>query len=151
VLFRSKLDRDLKLTIVDVNGRLPICDTTYGDVWDDVDATVTYRSDKCIKCEVCEVEQTCPMGAVTLNDNVAAVHDAKLCFNCGLCTTNCAGSAFSANLGTLHYNDGAVEKDIPVVVRQSDRARAAAAAEELKRKIVLGEFEITEPIERIVL
>lgn len=147
----TKLDRDLKLTIVDVNGRLPICDTTYGDVWDDVDATVTYRSDKCIKCEVCEVEQTCPMGAVTLNDNVAAVHDAKLCFNCGLCTTNCAGSAFSANLGNLHYNDGVVEKDIPVVVRQSDRARAAAAAEELKRKIVLGEFEITEPIERIVL
>ena len=91
------------------------------------------------------------MGAVTRENDVTAVHDANLCFNCGLCTTNCAGSAFSANLGTLHYNDGAVKKDIPVVVRQSDRARAADAAEELKRKIVLGEFEITEPVGRIVL
>ncbi|MCK5307556.1 MAG: methanogenesis marker 16 metalloprotein, partial [Zetaproteobacteria bacterium] len=142
----TKLDNDLKLAIVDVNGRLPICDTTYGDVWEGADTTVTYGSDKCIKCEVCEVEQTCPMGAVTHDNNAAAVHDTKLCFNCGLCTTNCAGSAFSANLGTLQYNDGVIEKEIPVVVRQSDRARAVDAAEELKSKIISGEFEITESV-----
>lgn len=147
----TKIDSDLKLTIVDVNGRLPICDTNYGDVWDDVDTTVNYRSGKCIKCDVCKVEQTCPMCAVTRDNNAVAVHDAKLCFNCGLCTTNCAGSAFSANLGTLHYNDGVVEKDIPVVIRQSDRARAVLAAGELKGMIVSGEFKITEPVGRIVL
>ncbi len=147
----TKLDSDLKLTIVDVNGRLSICDTNYGDVWDDADVTVNYRSDKCIKCDVCEVEQTCPMCAVTRDNNAAAVHDVHLCFNCGLCTTNCAGSAFSANLGTLRYNDGVVKKDIPVVIRQSDRARAVWAAEELKRKIISGEFEITKPVGRIIL
>ncbi|MGP8337495.1 MAG: methanogenesis marker 16 metalloprotein [Methanosarcinaceae archaeon] len=147
----TKLDSDLKLAIVDVNDRLPICDTTYGDVWDGSDTTVTYQPGECIMCDVCKVEQTCPMGAVTHDNNVAAAHDTKLCFNCGLCTTKCAGSAFSANLGTLHYMDGNVEKDIPVVIRQSDRARAVMAAGELKRKIISGEFEITEPVGRIVL
>ncbi|HJH31271.1 MAG TPA: methanogenesis marker 16 metalloprotein [Methanosarcinaceae archaeon] len=146
----TKLDSDLKLTIVDVNNRLPICDTTYGDVWDGADVTVAYQSGECMKCDVCEVEQACPMGAVTYRNNVTAVHDAKLCFNCGLCTTNCAGNAFSANLGTLHYNDGEIEKDIPVVIRQSDRARAVKAAGELKKMIISGDFEITEPVGHIV-
>ncbi|MGP8320650.1 MAG: methanogenesis marker 16 metalloprotein [Methanosarcinaceae archaeon] len=147
----TKLDGDLKLAIVDVNNRLAICDTTYSDVWGSADVTVTYQSDECIKCNVCEVEQICPMGAVTHDNNMPAIHDASLCFNCGLCTTKCAGSAFSANLGTLHYYDGKIKKDIPVVVRQSDRARAAEAAEELKRKIISGEFEMTESVGRIML
>ncbi len=145
-----KLNSELKLDIVDVNGRVTLCETTYGDVWDGTDTTVTYDPDRCIKCCVCEVERTCPTGAVKCSEAIVAVHDASSCFNCGLCVSICDGHAFNADLGTLHYNDGKTEKDIPVVVRQSDRARALKAAEELKRKILLGEFRITEPVERIV-
>jgi ferredoxin len=87
---------------------------------------------------------------VKCSEVTAGVQDARLCFNCGMCVSVCDGHAFSANLGTLHYNDGKTEKEIPVVVRQSDRARALKAAEELKQKILSGEFRITEPVERIV-
>lgn len=146
----TKLDSELKLDIVDVNGRVTLCETNYGDVWDDTDTTVTYNPDRCIKCRVCEVQRTCPTGAVKCSDATAAVHDVSLCFNCGLCVSICDGHAFSADLGTLHYNDGKIEKDIQVVVRQSDRARALKAAEELKQKILSGEFRITEPVEHIV-
>ncbi|MBN1134907.1 MAG: methanogenesis marker 16 metalloprotein [Methanosarcinaceae archaeon] len=144
-----KLDSELKLDIVDVNGRVKLCETTYADVWEGSDTTVTYNPDRCIKCCVCEVERTCPTGAVKCSGLTIAVHDAKLCFNCGLCVSICDGRSFSANLGTLHYNDGKTEKDIPVVVRQSDRVRALKAAEELKQKILSGDFKITEPVERI--
>jgi len=146
----TKLDSELKLSIVDVHGRLVMCDTTYGDVWDDADLTVTYHPQKCIECDVCDIRQNCPTGAVTCEGKTAAVHDTTSCFNCGLCVSMCAGHAFSADLGTLHYNDGEIVKRIPVVVRQSDRARAVQAAVELKEKILCGEFRITEPVERIV-
>ncbi len=146
-----KLDEDIKLKVVDLRGRTPLFEITYGDVWGGTDKAVTYNSEKCIKCKVCKVQKTCPMRAVTSNGETEAVHNQLLCFNCGLCISKCNGQAFSANLGTIRYNNGEMEKEIPVTLRQSDRARAVKAAEELKEKILSGEFRIKEPIEKIIL
>lgn len=146
-----KLNSEIELKVVDVCGRIPLCKTTYGDVWEGVDSEITYQPEECIDCDSCEVEQTCPMGAVIHKKGDSAVHKPELCFNCGLCVTNCAGKAFNAELGKIDYCSTETEKIIPVVVRQSDRLRALKAAEELKEKIISGKFKISEPVERIYL
>jgi putative methanogenesis marker 16 metalloprotein len=146
-----KINSDIELKVVDVSGRLPLCKTNYADVWSNVDDEVTYQPSECIDCRVCEVERTCPMGAVTHKRGESAAHSPILCFNCGLCSTNCAGNAFSAALGKIDYCTAETEKGIPVVVRQSDRLRALKAADELKTKIISGRFKISEPVEYINL
>ncbi|MFP4654435.1 MAG: methanogenesis marker 16 metalloprotein [Methanohalobium sp.] len=144
-----KLNSKIELKVVDVCGRIPLCKTSYEDVWKDTDNEITYQPDECIDCDICEVERTCPMGAVIHMKGESAVHNPELCFNCGLCVTNCAGKAFNAELGTIEYCSTETKKSIPVVVRQSDRLRALKAAEDLKEKITSREFKISEPVERI--
>ncbi|HOW13914.1 methanogenesis marker 16 metalloprotein [Methanosarcina sp.] len=143
-----KLDSQIPLKLVDLAGRIPLCEITYGDVWDNTDLNVKYVPEKCINCKVCSVAEACPMGAVSKGEN-GAVHDPELCFNCGLCISRCRGEAFSANLGTVRCETGGCLRDIKVTLRQSDRTRAVKAAQELKAKILEGKFRLKEPVERI--
>lgn len=143
-----KLDREIPLKLVDLAGRIPLCEITYGDVWDNVDLSVKYEPEKCINCRDCCVLEACPMGAVSRGEN-GAVHRPEFCFNCGLCISRCRGKAFSANLGTVKCTTGGCLRDIKVTLRQSDRARAVKAAEELKGQILTGTFRLTEPVEKI--
>ncbi|KKH94719.1 4Fe-4S ferredoxin [Methanosarcina sp. 1.H.T.1A.1] len=143
-----KLDSQIPLKLVDLAGRIPLCEITYGDVWDNTDLNVKYEPEKCIDCKVCCVAEACPMGAVSKGEN-GVVHDPELCFNCGLCISRCRGEAFSANLGTVSCTTGGCLRDIKVTLRQSDRARAVKAAEELKEQVLSGKFRIKEPVERI--
>ncbi|HEY3361567.1 MAG TPA: methanogenesis marker 16 metalloprotein [Methanosarcina sp.] len=143
-----KLDEEIPLKLVDLAGRIPLCEITYGDVWDNVDMNVKYESEKCINCKDCLVIEACPMGAVSRGET-RAVHSPEFCFNCGLCTSRCRGEAFSANLGSVKCTTGGRLRDIKVTLRQSDRARAIIAAEELKEKILTGRFRLTEPVEKI--
>ncbi len=143
-----KLDSQIPLKLVDLAGRIPLCEITYGDVWDNTDLNVRYEPEKCINCKVCLVAEACPMGAVSKGEN-GAEHKPELCFNCGLCISRCRGEAFSANIGTVSCGIGGCHRDINVTLRQSDRARAVKAAQELKEQILEGKFRLKEPVEKI--
>ncbi|HPS89976.1 MAG TPA: methanogenesis marker 16 metalloprotein, partial [Methanosarcina vacuolata] len=143
-----KLDKEIPLKLVDLAGRIPLCEITYGDVWDNVDLNIKYEPEKCLNCKDCLVIEACPMGAVSRGED-GAVHNPEFCFNCGLCISRCRGEAFSANLGSVRCSTGGCLRDIKVTLRQSDRARAIIAAEELKEKILTGRFRLNEPVEKI--
>lgn len=143
-----KLDKEIPLQLVDLAGRIPLCEITYGDVWDNVDLSVKYDPEKCINCKDCLVIESCPMGAVSRGET-GAIHSPEFCFNCGLCISRCRGQAFSANLGSVKCTTEGCLRDIKITLRQSDRAKAIIAAEELKEKILTGRFRLTEPVEKI--
>lgn len=143
-----QLDSQIPLKLVDLAGRLPLCEITYGDVWDNTDLSVKYEPEKCIDCRVCGVAEACPMGAISKGEN-GAVHNPELCFNCGLCISRCKGEAFSAKLGAVNCAVGGCYRDIKVTLRQSDRARAVKATEELKAQVLSGKFRLKEPVEKI--
>jgi putative methanogenesis marker 16 metalloprotein len=143
-----KLDRQIPLKLVDLAGRIPLCEITYGDVWDNADLNIKYEPEKCINCMDCFVLEACPMGAVSKAED-GTIHNQKFCFSCGLCVSRCRGEAFSANLGSVRCEANGCLRDIKITLRQSDRARAVRAAEELKEKILTGKFRLTEPVERI--
>lgn len=143
-----KLDKEIPLKLVDLAGRIPLCEISYGDVWDNVDLNVKYEPGKCLNCRDCRVIEACPMGAVSQGET-GAVHSLEFCFNCGLCISRCRGEAFNANLGSVRCTTGGCLRNIKVTLRQSDRARAILAAKELKEKILTGRFRLTEPVEKI--
>lgn len=144
-----RTDDDIKLKVVDVRNRIPLYEITYGDVWNDTDQSVRYDAQKCLRCDICQVEQTCPVGAVTYEPTRPAVHDKSICFNCGTCVSRCDGEAFIAELGTVICKDEAGKKSIPVALRQSNRAMAREAAMELKEKILDKRFTLTAPVSKI--
>ncbi|HEX7445142.1 MAG TPA: methanogenesis marker 16 metalloprotein, partial [Methanothrix sp.] len=93
-------DRDIALTIMDVNVRQKIGRTTYGDVWGSTDLEIEFDPGKCISCRKCTAEPKCPMRAITIvGDQVK--RDKGKCFNCGLCASQCTGGAFRGNLGAI--------------------------------------------------
>ena len=139
----KKLDKDVPLTIVDVVGRIPIGETTYGEVWRK-NFSIRYKENTCENCpnyENCEVEQICPTKAFTRNIGI----DESLCFNCGTCLIHCVNDAFKGDLGKITLNN----KEIPVVLRQSDRIGAIKLAEELKEMILKGDFPLSKPTDKI--
>jgi putative methanogenesis marker 16 metalloprotein len=143
-----KLDKQIPLKLVDLAGRIPLCEITYGDVWDNTDLSIKYEPEKCINCKDCCVLEACPMGAISRGED-GAIHSAELCFNCGLCISRCRGKAFIANLSSVKCTTGGCLRDIKVTLRQSDRARAVRAAEELKGQVLTGKFRLSEPVEKI--
>ena len=108
------------------------------------DLEIKFDPGLCISCKSCSVESACPMRAVTY-DNGRVERDDERCFNCGLCTTRCTGGAFKGSLGAIKF-DG---QKIPILLRQSDRARAIRLAKLLKLQIIDGSFRITQMVEHI--
>lgn len=48
----------------------------------------TYSPEKCKGCNVCQIENACPMGAATLK-NGSIDYQKELCNNCGRCVSKC--------------------------------------------------------------
>ena len=137
-------DRDIPLTIMDVNIRQKIGKTTYEDVWGSTDLEIEFDPGRCASCRRCTAEPVCPMRAIAIvGDRV--MRDEGKCFNCGLCVSQCTGGAFQGNLGAINL----AGKMIPIQLRQSDRARAVKLAKELKSQILDGSFRMTEMVERL--
>ena len=133
----KKLDREIKLEVLDVNNRLPVGAITYADVWRDF--SVRFEQSNCIECEECQVASLCPSDA--FDAQTKEVNEA-LCCNCGACVHVCTGGAFNCNLGVVTL----AGREIPVTLRQSDRRKASKLAEILKEKILDGAFILSEPV-----
>jgi putative methanogenesis marker 16 metalloprotein len=140
----ARLDRDIGLPVRDVNTREILSLASYAEVWEGVDLEVEFDPRRCQGCARCKAEESCPLGAVSF-DGSRAVHDPKRCFHCGLCVSACPSGAFKCKLGSLSVRG----RDVPVVLRQSDRLRALEMAQDLKRLILDGFFKVAEPAERI--
>lgn len=140
----KKLDRDISLPIMDVNVRQTICKTSYEDVWGNTDLEMKFDPTKCISCKSCTTEPVCPMRAISFEGGQVKLVKER-CFNCGLCASQCVGGAFRGCLGAINFED----RKIPVVLRQSDRARAIRLAEELKLKILDGSFRMTQMVDHL--
>jgi ferredoxin len=141
----TRLDRAIDLPVKDVNTRETLDLSSYGEVWEGVDLEVEFDPRRCQGCARCNVKEACPMGAVSF-DGIRAEHLGKRCFNCGLCASECPSGAFRCNLGSLFVRG----KNVPVVLRQSDRLRALRMALDLKGRILDGSFRLAEPAERIL-
>lgn len=147
----ARLDRDIALPVNDINTRTAIGQASYGDVWQGVDLAVEFDPQLCQGCKQCRVMKACPMKAVSFDLGEArALRDESLCFNCGLCVSECPNGAFRCHMGAIRMNTASGKiRTVPVVLRQSDKLRALCLAEELKRRILEGSFRMAEPIESI--
>ncbi|WP_370575311.1 methanogenesis marker 16 metalloprotein [Methanomethylovorans sp.] len=145
-------DAGIPLPVMDVDCRKPIGQADYGNVWHDVDLAVMFKPSACRQCPTCEAEEKCPMDAIYWN-NGKLVLDRYLCFNCGLCSTLCPAGVFTARLGSIKANmkccDAESYREVPIVLRQSDRKRALKMAEDLKNKVIDGSFRIGQMAERL--
>nr|MDO8113777.1 methanogenesis marker 16 metalloprotein [Candidatus Sigynarchaeota archaeon] len=131
-------DKDVPLTIMNVVGREKLADASYGDVWDN-NFVVKFDPKKCDACEDCTGEKYCPTDAFHKKKGI----DRTRCYNCGLCAVmcKCCPQAFDVDLKGVDVHG----KRVPVVLRQSDRLGAIKLANELKTKILKGEFDIVAP------
>ena len=101
---------------------------------------VKFNPKACDNCNKCKLDGICPTNAFIINNGKVRAINRSRCFNCGNCVRICP-DAFNLDLKTVKFG----EKDIPIVLRQSDRYGAINLAEELKSKILKGEFLLAKP------
>jgi putative methanogenesis marker 16 metalloprotein len=138
-----KSDKDVKLTILSLVGREKVGEISYGDVWDN-NFLMKFDSKACKNCDKCNILTTCPTNAFIIKDGLISAIDRSLCFNCGNCVRLCP-EAFKLDLKKIKFEG----KDIPVVLRQSDRYGAIKLAEELKKMILEEVFPLKKPIDKL--
>jgi putative methanogenesis marker 16 metalloprotein len=138
----KKSDKEVPLTVLNVVGRSKVGEITYGDVWDN-NFIVKFDPTKCKECDDCPSDGKCPTDAFDIKEGI----NRSKCFNCGTCAVVCPENAFEINLQTVKVIlDGTNEgKEIPVVLRQSDRYGAIKLANQLKNMILNGKFPLKEP------
>jgi len=134
-----KSDRDVKLKILSLVGREKVGEITYGDVWEN-NFVMKFTPDACKKGYDCKVIGKCPTDAFIIRNELIVAIDRSRCFNCGNCARLCP-EAFSLDLKSIPFEGS----DIPVVLRQSDRAGAILLAEQLKQMILNEEFQLKKP------
>jgi len=134
-----KSDNDVTLQILSLVGREKIGEITYGEVWQD-NFIMKFNLDACSSCKECNTTDICPTNAFIIKSGQIRGIDLSRCFNCGSCTTVCP-DAFQLNMKTIKFEG----KEIPIVLRQSDRNGAIKLAEELKLMILKGEFPLEKP------
>ena len=134
-----KSDRDVTLKILSLVGREKVGEITYGDVWDN-NFVMKFNPNACKRGYECNLIGKCPTDAFIIRDERIVAIDRSRCFNCGNCVRLCP-DAFSLDLKSISFEGS----DIPVVLRQSDRAGAILLAEQLKQMILNGEFQLKKP------
>lgn len=135
----AKSDKEVKLAILSLVGREKVGEINYGDVWDN-NFIMRFDLEACKNCEKCNVISLCPTEAFIIKDGLISAIDRSYCFNCGMCAKLCP-DAFILDLKSIIFEG----KEIPIVLRQSDRYGAILLAEELKFKILKGEFPLEKP------
>ncbi len=130
----SVLDEDIPLPVVDVFDRKTLGVSDYGHIWQGTGRRIAVNPMNCLFCGECPALLHCPANAIMPGGGVIT----SRCRNCGNCLKNCPGEVYSMDMGSISIND----KEIPVVLRQSDRERAGMICTELKRRIEDGGFFI---------
>jgi Fe-S-cluster-containing hydrogenase component 2 len=136
------LDENAPLNVCDIVGRKVLQVEDYGQVWKDnnnfmVNVLPFHKKKFCKDCDhihSCPVEKMCPMSAFTIEKGI----DETRCFNCGTCIRLCHQKAFIGDLGEVDYKS----EKVPVKLRQSDRHGAILLMDELKERILTGEFPL---------
>jgi len=140
------LNRDITLPIADIRGRhLPLSETIYENVWNNLDERPIFHADKCINCESCLVEDRCPTFAfvsVKQNNNIKKKLDSRKCFGCGMCGYSCSEGAIEMNTGTVSLAIDGTVQNVPITCRQSDIKRAKSLTNKLKGMIENKEFKL---------
>ncbi|MBP2030776.1 putative methanogenesis marker 16 metalloprotein [Methanohalophilus levihalophilus] len=144
----TQTDSNTPMPVMDADRRVQVATTSYADAWSGVDLEVSFHPSRCVECESCRSKEDCPTEAIFFAKKGVGL-DRNLCFNCGLCSTNCPEKVFEANLGSVKFEYEDKSMDIPIVVRQSDRKRALKMADDLKKQIEEGNFKVNGMIERI--
>jgi len=125
-------DREIPLPVVDISERREIGQCSYDRVWQGTAREVTFDPAACLHCQPCLVRALCPVAAIREDGTI----DTERCFGCGTCVHTCAGQAYTGEFGSLLVS----KKEIPVVLRQSDRTRAEQLCGLLKERIMDGQF-----------
>jgi uncharacterized protein (DUF39 family) len=134
-----KSDKDVILKILSLVGREKVGEITYGDVWEN-NFVMKFNPEACKKGYECKAIDKCPTDAFIIREGLIAAIDRSRCFNCGNCARLCP-EAFKLELKSILFEGN----EIPVVLRQSDRAGAIMLAEQLKHMILNEEFQLEKP------
>jgi len=134
-----KSDKEVILKILSLVGREKVGEITYGDVWEN-NFVMKFNPEACKKGYKCKAIDKCPTDAFIIKDGLIIAIDRSRCFNCGNCARLCP-EAFKLDLKSISFE----ESEIPVVLRQSDRAGAIMLAEQLKLMILNEEFQLEKP------
>lgn len=132
----------IPLPVADVRDRVPFASASYADVWDGTDTDVLFSPESCLHCETCAARAACPAGAL---DPERGINPGR-CVHCGACIGECPGGACTGSLGSLSFDT----RQVPVILRQSDRARALRLCEDLKDRIVNRHFTLTAKMEELL-
>ena len=135
----NRSDKEVQLNILSLVGREKVGEINYGDVWDH-NYLMVFDPSECKNCKECHVAETCPTDAFIMKNGFISGINRTRCFNCGTCSNLCP-DAFKLDLKTINFEG----KDIPIVLRQSDRNGAILLAKELKKMIINGDFNLKPP------
>ncbi|MDR2866166.1 MAG: methanogenesis marker 16 metalloprotein [Methanomassiliicoccaceae archaeon] len=125
------LDSEIDLPVAEISTRTAKASASYGNVWEGTSRSITVTAHRCVSCGSCEAQERCPTEALR-----PAHIDTGRCVACGACASVCPERVFSADLGRIRYDDRAV----PITLRQSDRNRAEASCEKLKKMVETGKW-----------
>ncbi|MDR0981327.1 MAG: methanogenesis marker 16 metalloprotein [Methanocalculaceae archaeon] len=128
----SVLDENIPLPVANVANRTAFDAATYADAWSG-DARVRAAPDNCKTPDCTRCRDLCPREAIRPDLTIT-----KSCMGCLTCVAVCPDHVFSAKSGTLHTASG----NIPIVLRQSDRARGELAALLLRNRIRAGSWKL---------
>ena len=128
----SVLDEEIPLPVVDVFDRRTLGFSDYGRIWQSAGRHITADPAKCLFCEECPTQEHCPADAIMPGEGIIT----SRCLSCGACLSTCIGEVYSMKTGSIVLNG----KEIPVVLRQSDRRRGERICSDLKEKIESGKF-----------
>lgn len=129
----SVLDEDVALPVADVKDRVPVCTDSYSSVWRSGGTAISVNLSKCLRCEGCSADVSCPTDA-TPSEGI----DAERCVSCGICVNSCVGGVFSASMGSVDYSG----KQVPIAVRQSSRFKAGELCSAVKSAVEAGEWHL---------
>lgn len=133
------INKDIKLPVADIRGRHQVLGfTDYASVWDNITERPLYDPEGCQDCPSCLVRERCPTGA--FKDNL----NQEICFGCGMCDYSCPYGAFQMKRGKIKFTVDESMVEVPLVCRQSDIIRARKLAEELKKRVGEGNFDLGE-------
>ncbi|MDO5851806.1 MAG: methanogenesis marker 16 metalloprotein [Methanobacteriaceae archaeon] len=129
------LNNDIDLPLADIHGRhLPLSTINYGLMWDNVNYRPSQDLNKCLNCDSCSAENSCPTNAYHKNKTI----DMNLCYGCGMCKTSCPHNVVNMNLGKIVFNN----QEISVTCRQSDKLKAINLTHDLKNQLLNGDFKL---------